>query len=294
MCFIARPADGEFQLEEDILRQLLTERNYDTYVAIQKIDPGNFAFCTKICSRIIISHFSIVILNSSAHAENPELKIPNPNVHLEYGMMLSFHKHIIPMQRETETLAFNIYPLDTIKYRPEDFKQKAEAAIDDAILRVQTKEPPGRAIGPASEVLKYLAFRGLRFSDVDQADAKAVFQLGSMLGFNLFDGLEEIVFLGYFPKEEPREIAARVRFLLNNIAVAYRRVQSSDEEVRATARRILEQLTIEVVVPEDAPADRILAKIDEFQPQVRTIPVALKKLSEIEQAVREEYDQLEL
>ena len=116
MCFIARPGDDEFQLETDILEQLLAERNYEAYVALQNIDPGNLAFCTKICSKIITSHFCIVILNNSTHAEHRNITIPNPNVHLEYGMMLSFHKHVIPMHLESERLPFNISPIDTVKY----------------------------------------------------------------------------------------------------------------------------------------------------------------------------------
>ena len=215
MCFIARPADGEFQFEEDLLRQMLTDRNYETYVALQQIDPGNFAFCTKICSKIISCHFCIVLLNRSTHAQNEAVKIPNPNVHLEYGMMLSFHKHIIPMQKESETLPFNIYPLDTLKYRPDNFKKKTESAIDDAIMRFKMQEPPGRPIGPASDVFKYMSFRGLRYTDVQQPDSRAIFQLGSMHGFNLFDGIDEIVFFGYFLEEEVREIVVRVKFLLN-------------------------------------------------------------------------------
>lgn len=178
LCFIARPADGEFQLEEDVLTQLLAERTYETYVALQRIDPGNFAFCTKICSKIITSQFCIVILNNSRHGEYANVKIPNPNVHLEYGMMLSFHKHVIPMQRETEILAFNIYPIDTIKYSPENFKNKAAAAIDDAILRFSTKEPPGRPIGAASDVLKYFGFKGMRYSDTREETAYCALNKG--------------------------------------------------------------------------------------------------------------------
>ncbi len=129
MCFIARPSDAEFQFQEDILTRILSDRNYETYVALQRIDPGNLAFCTKICSKIITSRFCIALLDQSQHAEQPKIKISNPNVYLEYGMMLSFHKHVIPMQLESEVLPFNIHPIDTVKYRPDTFKSKAEAAI---------------------------------------------------------------------------------------------------------------------------------------------------------------------
>jgi hypothetical protein len=290
MCFMARPSDGEFQLEEDILRQALKERNYDIYVALQQLDPGNFAFCTKICSKIITSHFCIVLLNQSPHRERSDIKIPNPNVHLEYGMMLSFHKHIIPMQPESEILAFNIYPLDTLKYRPENFKTKVELAVDDAILRFKTKEPPGRPIGPASEVLKYMSFRGLRYTDITTNEARTLFNLGAIHGFNLFDGQEEVIFYGYFHEEEPREIVVRVKFLLNNIAIAYRQVQElAVETFKELAKKVLDRVMIEVLVPENAPIDVMAKKIEDFQPQVRHISVILKKPSDIEKEVKRQY-----
>ncbi len=295
MCFIARPADAEFALEEDILTQLLSDRNYETYVALQRIDPGNLAFCTKICSKIITSHFCIVLLNQSQHADHPEIKISNPNVHLEYGMMLSFHKHVIPMQRESEVLPFNIYPIDTVKYRPDTFKAKAEAAIDDAILRFTTKEPPGRPIGAASDVLKYFSFRGLRYTPMTDTLAREVFALGEIHGFNLFDGQEGIVFFGYFHESEAQESAVRVRFLLQNIELAYTRIQTSaDAAQKEQARKILDQLTIEILVPEDCDTDRLRAKISEFQPSARQIPFALHKPSDIERVVREEYERMSL
>jgi hypothetical protein len=296
MCFFARPADAEFQLFEDVLQQLLKERNYETYVAMQNIDPGNFAFCTKICSKIITSHFCVILLNNSRHAENQEIKIPNPNVHLEYGMMLSFHKHIIPMQHESESLAFNIYPIDTVKYRNDNFKDKAESAIDDVILRVKTGEPPGRPIGPASDVLKYMSFRGLRFSDIESDDmTRTVFNLGAIHGFNLFDGPEEIVFFGYFHQEEPREIAVRVKFLLNNIILGYKRSQEQkDESFQELGRKFLGMVRIEVLIPEEANGDKMATKIDKFQPEIRKIPVAIRKPTDIEQEVRSQYEQIGL
>lgn len=295
LCFIARPADGEFQLEEDILTQILSDRNYETYVAVQRIDPGNLAFCTKICSKIITSHFCIVLLNQSRHAQNPDIRIPNPNVHLEYGMMLSFHKHVIPMQRESEILPFNIYPIDTVKYRPENFKAKAEEAVDDAILRFATMEPPGRPIGAASEVLKYFSFRSLRYTPIMDDATRAVFDLGRLHGFNLFDGSGSIVFFGYFHESEPREIAIRVRFLLQNIQAAYTRIQTNEDLAqREQARRVLDQIAIEVLVPEACNKERLTAKVSEFQQPSRQIPLVFLKPSDIERVIREEYEKMDL
>ncbi|MCD4768881.1 MAG: hypothetical protein K8R35_01775, partial [Bacteroidales bacterium] len=77
------------------------------------IEPAKLAFCTKICSKIISSQFCIVIINDDL---KDDTKIPNANVHMEYGLMLGFHKYVIPFQREEEDLAFNVSGLDTVKY----------------------------------------------------------------------------------------------------------------------------------------------------------------------------------
>ncbi len=78
MAFVATPADEEFSLELEILNHLLTEKEYEAYIALQKLEPAKLAFCTKICSKIITSQFCIVLLNSSSHRDHPEVKIPNP------------------------------------------------------------------------------------------------------------------------------------------------------------------------------------------------------------------------
>jgi len=193
MAFIAAPSDDEFQLEIDILTNLLQEKDYEAYVALQRIDPGKFAFCTKICSKIITSQFCIILLNSSSHRNNPQVKIPNPNVHLEYGLILAFNKYVLPLQREGEPLAFNIRPLDTIIYNKSNFSQVANKVIDAAILGTATTERPSRPIASSEELLRYLSVRGLRVSDVSTQEGNQLYRQGSPLGFILLDG-EDIVF----------------------------------------------------------------------------------------------------
>jgi hypothetical protein len=109
MAFVATPADEEFSLELEILQSLLQEKDYEAYIALQRLEPAKLAFCTKICSKIITSQFCIVVLNRSSHRDHPEIKIPNPNVHMEYGLMMAFKKYILPFQLEGEELAFNIH-----------------------------------------------------------------------------------------------------------------------------------------------------------------------------------------
>lgn len=293
-CFFARPSDDDFQLEEDILSQILKERNYRLDVALSKIDPGNFAFCTKICSQIIQSHFCMVLLNRSKHRDSPDIRVPNPNVHLEYGMMLSFHKHIIPMQREEEVLAFNIYPLDTVKYRPGNFKDKAEQAVDDAILRIATGETASRPIGAGSDLLKYLNFNGLQYADITSDPSRALFQIGGQLGFNLlFDIKGAYVFFGFFEEEEPREIVVRSRLLLRNGQAAYTQIiQLGDLEQRKRAEAILRNVRLILFIPENAPAHEILDRINEYQVEPMRITVSTIKPSEVSLFVKAQYESI--
>ena len=64
--------------------------------------------------------------------------------------------------------------------------------------------------------MKYFAFKRMRYSDVSDATSRAVFNLGAVHGFNLFDGVPGITFFGYFPDLDPAEVVARVRFLLQS------------------------------------------------------------------------------
>ena len=291
MCFIARPADGDFQLEEDVLRAILTGHNYEAYVAMRESDPGRFAFCTKICSKIITSHFCIALLNPSKHTSNPEIMIPNPNVHLEYGMMMGFHKYIIPMQRSSAILPFNIYPIDTIKYEPQTFKSKAEDAIDEMIMRLTTKEPLG--FKAPHNILKYYTFKGMRYSNVRSDINLILYNLGSPFGFNLFDGVNNFVFFGYFLEVEPKEILVSVKFLLKNIENAYKRVAKVESRHHLEqAQEILRNISVEVLVPDDAPIETMSQRVTEFQPANRNISVKFISLRDIEADIEKEYDSI--
>jgi hypothetical protein len=216
MAFIAAPADEEFALEIDILKTLLEEKGYEAYVALRNIDPGKFAFCTKICSKIITSQFCIAILNASAHLDKPEVKIPNPNVHMEYGLMLAFRKYVLPLQRKGESLAFNIQPLDTLLYSKSEFRTIADLAIDSAILAAGTTARPTRALASSELLLKYLSVRGLRVTELNNDEARNLYRLGNFLGFYLLDGAQ-IVYFGIFDAETSKEVVFRVKLLLQNL-----------------------------------------------------------------------------
>jgi hypothetical protein len=204
------------------------------------------------------------------------------------------------MQREDEALPFNIFPLDTVKYRPDTFRAKAEAAIDDAILRYTTKEPPGRPVGAASDVMRYFGFRGLRYSDVTDDDTSAVFKLGSAYGFNLFDGPEGVVFFGYFHEADPVDIVVNTRFLINNIHNAQERVGNPtitsglSEEQRAAALKLLDSISITLLVPEGAPVDAITDRLREHMETTAHIPLQVLPPSEMSRILQEEYAKIQL
>src|SRR5206468_8864276 len=155
----------------------------------QNVDPAKLAFCAKICSKIITSQFCIALLNPSTHRDHRDIKIPNPNVHLEYGLMLAFKKRTLPFVREGDDLAFNIRPLDSIVYTNANFKERAERVIDDAILAfTKAGTQPVPSIGEV--IYRYMAVRGLWLADVTTDDGAALYRFGSTLGFLLLDGKE--------------------------------------------------------------------------------------------------------
>jgi hypothetical protein len=147
----------------------------------------------------------------------------------------------------------------------------------------------------ASNVLKFFAFKRMRYTDVSDATARAVFNLGAYQGFNLFDGVPGVAFFGFFVDLEPAEIVARVRFLLNNIDLSYRRVQEQpDAAQRDAALRILDQIHVEVLVPEDAPVAGVESRIEKHRPEGSTVQVSVYKPSEIKRVVQREYESMGL
>ena len=154
--------------------------------------------------------------------------------------------------------------------------------------------PPPAVENLPQKVMDYFAFRKLRYTDVASGDARAIFMLGAGHGFNLFDGPSGIVFFGYFHLFEPREIVARIRFLLNNIEAAYKRIESASADLREAAKGFLDQISIEVLIPEDATKEQLLTAIAAYQPNVREVKVTLHKPSELRTAVEAEYSKMGL
>jgi hypothetical protein len=296
MAFIATPADDEFRLELEILQGLLNEKDYESYIALLRVDPAKLAFCTKICSKIITSQFCIVLLNSSTHRAHPGVRIPNPNVHLEYGLMLAFKKHVVPFQREGDELAFNIRPLDTILYTNSTFKDKSERAIDAAILATATTSRPTRAIVSSPLLMRYIAVRGLRFTDVSVGDPALLFRLISPLGFNLLDG-QDIVILGLFDLETAKEVVFRLKLLLQNLHQAKERFETDaprtlTQDRIAYYRQLWGRLKAEIVISSEISKSRVEARVREVTREFTAVPWELLTDQDIQRRIDTEYESI--
>ena len=200
----------ESALEIDILKDLLVARGIEPTEAGGTIAPAQNAFCTKICAKIITSQFCVILLNNDVK-EGKE--IPNANVNMEYGLMLGFNKYTIPFQREEQVLPFNVAGLDTVKYTNQNFKTKAEQAIDAAIATTtQDAAPP---INPDQIIESFLLSQHVLMVPLIAEGDKNLFELGRPLGFNMlmtFDGMQYLYF-GNFTLLRSEAVLWRLRTL---------------------------------------------------------------------------------
>jgi len=210
--------------ECDILKSILTERGIEAVEAGGQLDPGKFAFCTKICSKIIVSQFCIVLANNDKTEKG---EVPNANVNIEYGLMLGHNKYVIPFQRDDQALPFNVAGLDTVRYNQKTFRALAIQVIDQAI-RETTQNQPTSNIDQILSI--FLLIRNATFVNIqNDATERAIFELGKHFGFNLlvkFDGLS-YVFLGIWCSSGPR----------NNLALE-QVLELFDARVKAVPERI--------------------------------------------------------
>ena len=206
-CFIAYGFD-ESSLEMDLLKKLLEERGIQPIEAGGSLAPAQSAFCAKICSKIITSQFCIALLNND---EKDGIEIPNANVNMEYGIMLGFNKYVIPFQRDSQKLPFNMAGLDTIKYDNKNFKDKSVSAIDQAIKTTNQDDVPKDTSDQSFGL--FLLSRNFLWSGIDNEGERNIFKLGSPLGFNLLNDFsgDKYVFLGRFATLRPETVLWRLR-----------------------------------------------------------------------------------
>jgi len=213
-CFIAY-GFSQSTFEMTILRNLLEKRDIQTEEAGGSLAPAQSAFCRKICSKIITSQFCIVILNNEIRDGR---EVPNANVNMEYGLMLGFNKYVIPFQKESQTLPFNVAGLDTVKYTETNFETRAIQSLDQAITEThQDLTPP---INPDQLISIFLLQKKALLNPLTNEGDKNIFYLGSPLNFNLindFSGMN-YMFLGNFTDLRPEVVLWRIKMLTDIIA----------------------------------------------------------------------------
>jgi len=293
MCFVACPSDEKYTLKIEIIKTLVESKQYECHVALRKIDPGNFAFCTKICSKIIQSQFCIVLLDLSISEEDNKTECPNPNVHLEYGMMMSQNKYFIPLQDEKYSLPFNISPLDTIKYTESNFKQKVKNSVDTAIKEISKRKVFGQ-VPPGAEIFTFYNLSGLSISDVRISLFDFLCKLGSHLGFYLFNGETKYKYIGPFDYEEPKKVILHTKLLIDNIILAYKGAfLSNKEEAKKGAFDYLKNnISIDIIVSPFYKKEDILGKIQEISNKECKYPISIYYRLDIKKIVENEYEKI--
>ena len=206
-CFIAYGFQDS-PLEKDIICTLLSENNIEPIEAGASLSSGQYAFCTKICSKIITSQFCAVLLNNSLLNK---IETPNANVNIEYGMMMGFNKYIIPFQKEDQKLPFNVAGLDTIKYNNSNFKVLAKQAISEAIKATEqgvTSEVP---IGQALD--SFILDKDAMVSPLNEQGERNFYELGKPLGFHFLTDLKGFkpIYFGNFSNLRPGVVLWKIK-----------------------------------------------------------------------------------
>lgn len=157
--FIATPSLHLVGSEIGVINRALNNVGIKPYVAAENIDPAKEVFCSKICAPIIEAKFCIAIL--TAHLSETGMEFPSLNVYYEYGLMTGFGKHIIPIQKEHQSLAFNIQSFDTVKYNDQNLQELITKAIDKTLQEILLEEHRYAKIGrPLQSMHLYMEMRG--------------------------------------------------------------------------------------------------------------------------------------
>jgi hypothetical protein len=217
-CFIGCPSDDELDPLIDLMSEKLMKHGIEPIIAVRDRAYGQDIFCTKICGKIIESRFCAVILDDVVRNG---VNIPNPNVYYEYGLMTSLGKHIIPLQKQDEKLAFNIQSYDTIKYNSKNMSTELERAIRDAIQITQIDESvPSKRISDTRGILRKIELAGF-------SESGSQWFLSSVIEDTLFKGFynqESILFMAKVDNENDIQIC------LDDIdIVIYRTERKADE-----------------------------------------------------------------
>jgi hypothetical protein len=286
---VACPSDEEHALKVEIIKDIVESRQYECHIALKRLDPGNFAFCTKICSKIIQSQFCIVLLDPSRGTK--DCQHANANVNLEYGMMLSMNKHIIPLQEAKYTLPFNISPLDTVKYTQDTFKTKVAEAVNASVLRVAESSSASQPL-QGHEVATFYNLEGFTVSLLEGSQfLQLLCRYGSHLGFYLFETHAKLAyrFVGAFEYEDPKTAVLNTKLLIHNIVTAYDGFLAAPGSDPEQFRYLTDAISIDVIVSPFCDKEEVRARIDSVAENKYGYPLRILQRSDIEAFVASQY-----
>lgn len=198
------------------------------------------------------------------------MEIPNANVNMEYGMMLGFNKYVIPFQKESQKLPFNVAGLDTIKYSANNFEERATSAIDQAVNK--TRQDATTPIDTDQNITTFLTAKKTLIATVRSEGDKNIYDLGSPFGFNLltdFSGFGYIYF-GNFTAYRPDTIIWRLQLLYEVLTERFGNVPDRIRLGMIPAKQLpgiqefIAKLKIWVVVTSDLDRDTIRQSIDKL------------------------------
>ena len=272
-CFIAYAFESS-PLEADVLRQVLRNENIEPVDAGESFTPGQLAFCTKICSKIITSQFCAVLLNNSKVGDQ---EFANANVQMEYGMMLGFSKYVVPFQRQGDGMSFNISGLDTKKYKESDFKRVASEAVKQADEETRSKSIDQASMDQLLEA--FLLSKGRLVVPLTSDGDRNFYDMGRPLGYMLlsdFSGMNYMYF-GNFMHLNPAQICWRIMTLTEIVT-----------QRRASLPKRVEMQLIELPPDQLAFVDAFMSRlkiwvlvstqedIESVQAQMESVPYAIE------------------
>lgn len=236
-CFIACPTEDEIETQLALITEKLGKVGIEAIIATKERAYGQDIFCTKICGKIIESKFCLVILNDKrAKGHN----VPNPNVYYEYGLMTALNKHIIPLQEEKSSLAFNIQSYDTIKYNSKNLAGELDIAINDAIRITESLQQVATKYTLSDKtVMRNFELSGFEFrSQQSNWFLKSALQGTGFIGFANYSG-KFYVYLGKINNEnELMAYLEDLKMVLYRTDKKHGELQNSIDRAKKEIRRV--------------------------------------------------------
>lgn len=258
-CFIGYGFE-QSPMEMALLKAILKNHDIAVSEAGSDFTPGQYAFCTKICAKIITSQFCIILLNGHYVGET---YVPNANVNMEYGLALGFNKYVVPFQKEGFPLPFNVSGLDTVVYTERDFERKAAAAIEHAVK--ETSQGIQNVAIPDEDLLAFFLSRNAVVANINTPDEKNIFDLGNACGFKLLNDFTgfSYIYCGLFANLRPQVAIWRLEKLLSLLVSRFGTLRERlglgfiNEEQMRVVEMLVNNIRLWVFVATDSDKDEV-------------------------------------